>query len=70
MMSADTVALAWLPHHGGQNHECTDIVAYYDHDQHDQRNPGDHRDAPKSARPERVGPVSLVHIRSNARRRS
>ena len=66
--------VTWLPQHGGQNDESADIDAYREHDQYDQRDPGDHPDALKSARPERVGWVGFadigVHIQRNTRRRS
>lgn len=70
MMSAGTVAFAWSPHHGGQNHEHTDINAYCDHQQNDQRDPGDYRDAPQPAHPVCIGRLRPVHSGPNTRRRS
>jgi hypothetical protein len=66
MMSIGTLALAWSPHQGGQDHESTEIAAHYDHDHNDQRNPGDHRNALAQARAERVDQFrdpALQHIR-------
>ena len=70
MIECRNTALAWLPHHGGQDHESTDIDAYRDDDQYDQRDPGDDRDALKPAGPKCVGRVRPVHIGCNTRRES
>jgi hypothetical protein len=70
MIESRSVALAWLPHHGGQDHESTDIDTYRDDDQYHQRDPGDHRDSLKLTRPKRVGRVRPVHIGWNTRRES
>ena len=50
MMSTGSLPLAGLPHHGGQNFENTDTFPCCYHDQHDQKHPGDYRDALNSAR--------------------
>jgi len=65
MMSAGTVAFAWSPHHGEQNHEHTDINAYCDDDPYAQRDSGD----PKPARPDCLGRVKPVCFGPNTRRR-
>lgn len=70
MMSAGTVALAWSPHHGGQDHQHTDIYAYCNDFRYDQRGPGDHRDASERARRDCVGRVEPVYIGPDNRRRS
>lgn len=70
MMECRDAALAWLSHHGGQNHESTDVDAYRNSDQYDQRDPGDDGDALEPARPHRVGRVRPVHSGWNTRRES
>jgi len=69
MMSAGTVA--WLPHHGGRNHENTEyIYAYCDDYRYDQRDPGDHREVPVSALPDCVCRVRPTDGGPKTRRRS
>jgi len=61
MMSTDSLASALSPHHGGQNHESTDINPYRDHDENGRRNRGIQRHALKAARPDCFRTVRLVH---------
>ena len=70
MIDCRRVALAWLPQHGGQDYESTDIDAHRDDDQYDQRDPGDDRDALEPARPKCLGRVGPVHSGWNTRRES
>ena len=70
MMSAGTVALAWSPHRGKQDHEHTDIYAYCDDYRYDQRDPGDHREVPVSALPDCVCRVRPTDGGPKTRRRS
>ena len=69
MMSAGTVALAWLPDHGGQNHEDTDINAYRENNLHAHGDDSNHRNTPQPPRPE-VGRVRPVRSGRNFRRQS
>ncbi|HMC69941.1 MAG TPA: hypothetical protein VKJ07_12370, partial [Mycobacteriales bacterium] len=69
MMTAGTVALAWLPDHGGQNHEDTDINAYRENNLHAHGDDSNHRNTPQPPRPE-VGRVRPVRSGRNFRRQS
>jgi hypothetical protein len=68
MMSTGDVALAWLSHSWGQNHESTDEYPYYRHDQHNQRDPGDRRKAHESPRGDALVSVTGVIPRGRLER--
>ncbi len=70
MMSTGSLALAWLPHHGGRHHESTDTDPYCNHDQNDPHHPGNSHYAPKLASADRVGDVYLAGDWLNTRWRS
>jgi len=70
MMSTGSLASAWLPHHGEQNHDSTDTDPYCDHDQNDQHHPGKNFAALKAARTDGVGYVYFARNWLNTRWRS